>query len=152
MKTHHYMLFFLLIFLLSSCDKKIEIDEELSDKVISISVSYVNKFNSHTDTIPDAGTKLYVFHGISITDVSSYKYNIGDGVLSRANVPNISFDEVYLIPQAGEISVNLNQDMKKVLIAIESNYFKKEKLLVWISEDQLKHRNQTIVHKVFFNN
>ena len=151
MKTHHYMFFFLLIFLISSCDKKIEIDEELSHKVISISVSYVNKFNSHKDTIPDVGTKLYVFHGISITDVTSYKYTKGEGVLSRADVPNIFFDEVYLIPQAGEISVSLDKDMKKVLIAIESNYLKKEKLLVWISEDQLKHRNQTIIHKVFFN-
>lgn len=133
------------------CDKNSEPLEEIDNKVISVSVSYLKGY-SNKDTIPDVGAKLYVFHDISITDITSYKYIIGEGVLVREDVPKISFDEVHLIPNTGEISINLDKDMNKVLIAVESNYFKKDKRIVWLSENQLKYLTQTRIRKVFFYN
>ncbi|NLC66934.1 MAG: hypothetical protein GX752_08415 [Clostridium sp.] len=149
MKIFRYILLFLMIFSLCYCDKDIEPIEETHNKVISVSVSYVNKA-SDKDTIPDVGARLYVFNDISITDVTSYKYIPGEGVLIRKNDPKIYFDQVYLIPHTGEISISLDKDMDKVLIAVESNHLKKEKRIVWLSENQLKYLSQTRIHKVVF--
>ena len=149
MKTIRYALLFVLASSLSFCDKSIESIEEIKDKEISITVSYLGNL-FYNDTIPDIGTKLYVFHNISGVDVTSYKYNIGEGILSRRDDPKISFDEVYIIPETGEITISLDKEMEKVLIAIESNYYKKDKRAVLISEERLKSRTKTLIHKVFF--
>ena len=149
MNAFRYTLLLLMALFLIHCDKNIEIDKEIDDKVINVSVSYVKGY-SNKDTIPDVGAKLYVFHDISITDVTSYTYIKGEGVLVREDIPKISFDEVHLIPYTGEISISLDKDMNKVLIAVESNYFEKDKRIVWLSENQLKYLTQTRIHKVFF--
>ena len=149
MNAFRYTLLLLMALFLIHCDKNIEIDKEIDDKVINVSVSYVKGY-SNKDTIPDVGAKLYVFHDISITDVTSYTYIKGEGVLVREDVPKISFDEVHLIPHTGEISISLQKNMNKVLIAVESNYFKKDKRIVWLSENQLKYFTKTRIHKVFF--
>lgn len=49
------------------------------------------------------------------------------------------------------MSISLDKDMNKILIAVESNYFEKDKRIVWLSENQLKYLTQTRIHKVFFN-
>ena len=149
MNAFRYTLLLLMALFLIHCDKNTEIDKEIDNKVINVSVSYVKGY-SNKDTIPDVGAKLYVFHDISITDVTSYTYIKGEGVLVREDVPKISFDEVHLIPHTGEISISLQKNMNKVLIAVESNYFKKDKRIVWLSENQLKYLTQTRIHKVFF--
>lgn len=142
------ILLIILIHLFISCDKSIDPIEEVNDKVISISVSYVdNSFN--IDTIPDVGSKLFVFHNISMIDITSYEYK-GEGVLIRKDNSPISFNEVYTLPQSGEKSIVINKNMNKVLIIVESNYYKKDRRIVYISEDQLNYLVQTKVHKVFF--
>lgn len=149
MNAFRYTLLLLMALFLIHCDKNTEIDKEIDNKVINVSVSYVKGY-SNKDTIPDVGAKLYVFHDISITEVTSYTYIKGEGVLVREDVPKISFDEVHLIPHTGEISISLQKNMNKVLIAVESNYFKKDKRIVWLSENQLKYFTKTRIHKVFF--
>lgn len=147
MKIFRYTL---IILFMINCDRNTELVEEIDNKIISVSVSYVKGF-SNKDTIPDVWAKLYVFHDISITDVTSYTYIKGEGVLVREDIPKISFDEVHLIPHTGEMSISLDKDMNKILIAVESNYFEKDKRIVWLSENQLKYLTQTRIHKVFFN-
>lgn len=147
MKKALYLILFAILF--TSCEKEILLTEKKSE--IIISVNYTPSFSS--SVYKDVSSKIYMYYGITKTDVLNYKLNESEnGVLYHEKdvTKIITPDSVGTVDINGIFSVIPDKEINKILFQVESNYYKDKGLKMFLSED-LSYYQEKYRHTITFN-
>lgn len=116
-----FCIFIMMTFLFTSCDdSSINVEPEVFEKKIELSVYYEPEYPSSVTKIPDYKAKVFVYYDVFLGEW--FTFDQGDIIKKHGEIV-ISPDEVFEIDEDGCITIFPKYEDKQILLIIESNHY-----------------------------